>query len=897
MARVSINFGTIFKRSSCLNSVNESAKVIDPKRLLENVNVQIASIKKDGYKNPSVKNLLKNFIESICNYSNANKYYREPIYFIQEFNDIDESISSYILSEYVNRIIPYVENLSTISESVSRFNIKKSQKDTIIGESSKFIIADRILSNHKKISSRFNILNEIQQVNSRGLKYVAESCCSMIDTYTITPYAKMNLCLEEMCFLMNKENIAFDKKELVKYVTEYFLINSTTLTSKDIRGYKTVLSENCFIEDCDSELVSYITHDDISDMEENSIKNIIASFLLNSDKSIENLNIVINRCIETSPRHFKYNISKIFMFMWDLLKSDLFDYNELLEYISDWFAKITGKIKYDSTVNSDIDKEDLSNMINEIDNVIDSIIITGNDSYDYYTKSVRYKAHLTTLSDNLKYFNTLIYSNENLNAIRLVNSTTDSIPLNEFKIFKFNNLVKAAVNISKLLKKKARNIYNRGNNTRRKGLHKIGNVLFGESATVDNYLKYIGEDSRIDLCCLQLEVNDSDISEVQDLFEEICKELNDGLVCENIDNVRCYYLINPGVAELHLKESSIIELTEEVEKDTTDIDHYIEEFCLTGYCLESFDYIANNESNIMNKLSSYCNSKSATLEGYEVAMEALSFINISKEQVDLFTESFDRCRYSAIVLSESVENGESVYIKESRQITNISNNWVHEDNVPIDIELEAYQILSAVLEADMDKKPKDNPNTKVDESRKNPFSGINLNKLKLYLEGLKSKMKDMSQKEKEASRNIDNTFRRFVKSMKDALVSDRREAIIKGSVIPSLSRCIKIAIGLAGTGLITQNPLVPLLIAVGGFAASKRLTHKERLLLLDEIETELEVVDKEIANADAKNQIKKYRTLLKYKKDLQRQYQRIRYNIRIGKDIMVGSSSGIPSRN
>ena len=87
--------------------------------------------------------------------------------------------------------------------------------------------------------------------------------------------------------------------------------------------------------------------------------------------------------------------------------------------------------------------------------------------------------------------------------------------------------------------------------------------------------------------------------------------------------------------------------------------------------------------------------------------------------------------------------------------------------------------------------------------------------------------------------------------------------------------------------------IAALIAAIGGFALSKKLTKRERLLLLDEIETELEVVDKELSIADSNNEIKKYRELLKYKKDLQRQYQRIKYNIRIGKDILPSSTAGV----
>ena len=137
----------------------------------------------------------------------------------------------------------------------------------------------------------------------------------------------------------------------------------------------------------------------------------------------------------------------------------------------------------------------------------------------------------------------------------------------------------------------------------------------------------------------------------------------------------------------------------------------------------------------------------------------------------------------------------------------------------------------------------------------------------------------------------------FSKAIKNAFVSDKRESIIKGSVIPSFSKAMKIAIGLAGLGLVTGNPVVPLVAALGGLSVSKKLTQRERILLLDEIETELDVTEKEIANADAKNQIKKYRTLLQYKKDLQRQYQRIKYNVRVGKDILPGSAAGFKERN
>ena len=113
----------------------------------------------------------------------------------------------------------------------------------------------------------------------------------------------------------------------------------------------------------------------------------------------------------------------------------------------------------------------------------------------------------------------------------------------------------------------------------------------------------------------------------------------------------------------------------------------------------------------------------------------------------------------------------------------------------------------------------------------------------------------------------------------------------------SFSRCIKLLIPLLGISAIpVYGPAVAIIALFGGIAISKDLTQKERTLLLDEIETEIEVLDKEISNAEAKNQMKKLRALLKTKKDLQRQYQRIKFNIRVGKD-MIPSTTGTPGNN
>ena len=124
------------------------------------------------------------------------------------------------------------------------------------------------------------------------------------------------------------------------------------------------------------------------------------------------------------------------------------------------------------------------------------------------------------------------------------------------------------------------------------------------------------------------------------------------------------------------------------------------------------------------------------------------------------------------------------------------------------------------------------------------------------------------------------------------MTSDRREAIIKGSIIPSFSKCIKGAIALAGTGIIF-GPTGALIAAIGGLATSKVLNDRERKLLFDEIDTELKVVEKQIEIAQNDGDMNQYRFLLNYQKKLTREYQRIKYGFKVqGRDIPKASIPG-----
>lgn len=936
--RKCISYGIIFKRSSCLNSPVLEAQVVDAGKYYTNLKSQLENLT-DGSVNPSVKNSLRSFMKSICDINNANKYYRQPLFLMEKFNDIDNRISNEIMVDYTTQILPYVEDLSGIKETVNRYELSEDQKNKILETASQYMVADRILNNHSKISKRFNIESDVSKIKSKGLKNIVESCCTMIDTYTLKPYQKLNLCIEELTYLFGKNGISYEPKDLVSYVTEYFLINNPIMTISDLQGYRTALNESYCLSEEDLEKVQYIYQDNIDKNceEKTSIKKEIERFLRCPEKNAGTLEICINRALDNSSKlDIISNFDKLMWLIWDVQKSGICDQKEYFgENIEGFFNRLVRKIEDNISFASaeNFTREDICLLINNIDKIKSVIATNVDDDYEYTCLVSIFKSKIDGLIQKLTELRHIVYPENNLNSIEFVNNeSTNIMPIKEFKIFKFHNLVKASLNLDKFLKLKSKKIYDKGNKKVRHIIRRVKDVLFSESA---NIYSFIGEDSKVDFCVAQYYIEESDIEEIHEFFNEVCKEYNHKLQLEGNFTSKSYYIINPGIAEIHLKESTEIKMEEAdwnlvKESENAELDIYINELATIQSLIESYSEFCSEYKieSIQDKITRFTENNTLDIDHYTVALEALSLLEVSKEDIDIFSEKFTKYRYNTAVLESVITEKE--YEKELNVISKASNNWVHEENVPIDIQWEAYQILCAVLEdapkvkkpevgkiqtkskANSDKekkidKSKDLKNPKnqkeekelspkeVEEIKKNPFKGINVSSIKLYLEGLKGKMKNMSQKEKEISRNLDNNFRRFVKGMKDALISDRREAIIKGSVIPSFSKCIKIIIGLAGTGIITGNALVPILIALGGFAMSKRLTKKERLLLLDEIETELEVIEKEISLAESKNQIKKYRSLLKYKKDLQRQYQRIRYNVRVGKDLMPDSTAGLKS--
>lgn len=153
------------------------------------------------------------------------------------------------------------------------------------------------------------------------------------------------------------------------------------------------------------------------------------------------------------------------------------------------------------------------------------------------------------------------------------------------------------------------------------------------------------------------------------------------------------------------------------------------------------------------------------------------------------------------------------------------------------------------------------------------------NTLKLAMNRLKSTATKLSDKEKKISNSIDTSVNNMSKGIEKAMVDSSRESIIKGSVLPSASKCIKMALALGVEWAI--NPALAVITALGSFACQKILNHKERQIVLDDIEIELKMCERYMRQAEEKNDMKAIRQIEQIQRNLQRQQQRIKYKMKV----------------
>ena len=151
--------------------------------------------------------------------------------------------------------------------------------------------------------------------------------------------------------------------------------------------------------------------------------------------------------------------------------------------------------------------------------------------------------------------------------------------------------------------------------------------------------------------------------------------------------------------------------------------------------------------------------------------------------------------------------------------------------------------------------------------------------LKLAADKLMSVASSLSDKEQIISRNIDGACRFLQRSIEKSMSMENREAVIRGDILPSVSKIIKWVCIIGGAAFVHVG--LAALVILFKFSMDKKIRTKERQMVADELDVELKMVDKYIADASAAKNYKKEKELLLIKKKLQHQSDRLKWNIKL----------------
>ena len=795
------------------------------------------------------KTRFKEFIVN-CSFSPnlASNYITEMISYIKENPDKE------IIKHINDNIIPLLNAAALVeAKKVEEFKETATTMER----------CDRILANTEKIIKESKIDDIFKRARGLDTNMLMYKVCESVSEFDVVSRGKVVIAIETFCYLAQKNGLEYNENSIIESAAEYFLIKEenmnlekldSTLRKNTVADYDPNFNKSEF-ECIELFKVSPIKNGDLLVSVVNQLMTVPLSKF---EVAMRDLFWLIRTIIYASKDELLIQdiIQKIIPSLYYRLQefhSDKPEYKEYIKILMSFTKTVDNWFMYN--FNDNISRraftyqqavEKLYLKLVELDDMI-------YDTYNNYTIAQR--------GDFDSYVEAGVISRDDIENAKL------KLSLLKKKVFKKENLCTVIKNVDRAIAGKFKKIHD---NTKA-NFKKLRNKIFALESAED----FITHEGQFDYTVSSFVLQDGVInSEIQRLASEICKGINNTELAGS--NLHCYYLTTETILEFHVASDCLFDTTNmSINESFVDDDIYYASV-ITNIA-ESFDF----EIPTIEQIAEFaCNNTSseyhtALIELYELA----GIDSLVVENLNILTET---------------------YRDFDKEVDNKYKNY-KPNTESLEIRIEALRLLSEMVLSEATPVKKPIPTTvpikkPVVNSKPGKSEGFNFNNLKLSLMGLKKKAKDLSSKEQALSRNADLSFNMFMRNLNKALISDRREAIIKGSVIPSFSKCIKIGILLAGLGWVTSNPAIPCIIALGGLAVSKRLTSKERTLLLDDIAVELQVIDKEIQMAESKDQTKKLRELLRTKKELQRQYQRIRYNSRIGKDLLP-STTGLNSND
>lgn len=788
------------------------------------------------------------------------------------FSDYDNSSElNTALYKIKTEVIPSIKDLSSSSEYIKEFASKydKSIKDALIENE----YCDRLLRNHEKLNIKEStsldnfIKNNYDIYSSDNIETIYEAC-DMIYGYKMKFSTKFNVALENILYSISKiTNIDSNtRKNILENVVDRFC----SYDDASMYVIQTVLENNQFYSDDDKEYVDYI-YDDINTINESKIDK-------KEKKSHKLKDMLAGLSIKKMSNTKLYNAVKfILRKLYTKSKDNILD--ELPNFFT-WARKmivfstfvvppvgiITAMVDYfiSMSLSRSATKEMLEKMRRERDNTRKKA-----DKAKGETKK-KYEAYLKQLDKDIQkvedYEDTLYSDKEN--DERMSKDYGGDDDMDDLLEGTFLNLNDNVVSVEDYFEYHHYDVFRE-----LKTLFEFTKGLRG---------KYIVPVEDIELCKFR-DLNPKTLYQFLDGNCEIIFKLADWLcIYQRNDLLRTHSNMTVDEANEIIKDE-VLKTTEKINNMSEDFSVYCDGdddlwsiyAVLNGAVLdtEQDKYDQMTQEEIVKQIVLSDNIEYATNNDLYKALES-NIRSLDKDDLKLIVD----CIYESNIIDKNkiidiyTEYKNELKGNDKYNCSSILETGIDKLNKRKEPKacyyLEEYEdynnITHTLLEAGKLK-------TKLKIANKKATDKANVVKSRVMNKG-----KELNTKQKMASEKLDNFVDNFYDKAQRELSNKNREQVIKGNILPSFSTIIKMAIGSAGLGMI--NPALGAISFVGGLAVSKKGTKKEKQYILDEIEVQLELVEKKISYAESNNDMKALENLLKIKQRLQREKQRIIYN-------------------
>lgn len=650
---------------------------------------------------------------------------------------------------------------------------------------------DRVLSNHKKLTKRFNFDNIVRtcSITEQSLQECVYNICNLLETYDLSVGIRYLIALENTMYLMHKNCVPMDNQQILESVTDYFLMTENEQMDVTLGSMKYVIENSRFFTPDELNCVRYICGD-------------YDDQLINLIESSDNMAIYEGKIDEKiHDMYLKWKAKHIDT----LKKKQELESVKIKKAIHD-FKKSNKKTieKFEETI-SRIFVNSPEGIINELPDIFVFIRLA------IYVGIFALKPLLGVLALITGYFLKMKVSRERMaKVVEQYSKERDNY------------------------KKKMKDAESSGDEKKKEKYKRLYEQYKSDTEKLEMYENELYTDAENDKRMEEKWAKEAESNMGDDFNFDF--DFDDDFSFDENAALTYIYSISNICEQLSLTKANL-------EASIRNNIHKL-----------SFDNIYN-----ITEAVKECNDIIDCNRYISILQYELDRINSVK------TESYIANRHRVNSIKSCISEINQV------KFNTLLENYSFNDDDPINDAVTLYETL--VIKNDILNDMIDY----INEAKEDNSKGLSLiSKIKIGVENMKRVALKAKDKDKQLSMKLDSEIDRVTKAAKKSMISDSRESIIKGSFLPSASKCIHIALASGAAWIV--NPVLAVIGLIGYIGCSKSLTEKERNLILDDIDIELKMCDKYLKIAEDKDDLVAVREIMKTKRDLERQRSRILYN-------------------